>query len=161
MKRKVLLLVLVIILIVVLNGCGTGHEIIPPGEPEWMRAENTVCDYWQAITNRQYDLAKWYCINDGVWYNKVDEWEEYINTNSEGEASLIIYLDKFYKPTEVIEEGIYDPDIRYEAIAYAYVKIITHKIPFPGSVTEIDTDVFKYEIELFKQNYIPGDWELE
>ena len=158
MKRKILLSVLVIILIVLLTGCGTGNGIIPPGIPEWMRAEEAVYDYWQAITNRQYELAKWYCIPDGIWYNKVDEWEEYINTNSEGEASLIIYLDKFYKQTEVIGEDIYDPDIRYEAIAY--VKIITHKRLFVDSYIT-DVDIFEYETELIKQNYPPGDWELK
>jgi len=155
MKRKVLISFFVILLILTLTGCG----MIPPGFPAWMVAENTVTDYWQAIINRQYELAKWYCITDGIWYNKVDEWEEYININSEGEASLMIYLDKFYKPTEVIGEDIYDPDIRDNAIVY--VKIITHKIPFPGSVAEIDVDVFEYEIELLKQNYPPGDWELK
>jgi len=158
MKRKVLLSVLVIILIVVLTGCGTGNGIIPPGIPEWMRAEEAVYDYWQAIINRQYELAKYYCITGGIWYNKVDEWEEYINTNSEGDASLIIYLDKFYKQTEVIGEDIYDPDIRYEAIAY--VKIITHKRLFVDSYIT-DVDIFEYETELIKQNYPPGDWELK
>jgi len=158
MKRKVLLSVLVIILIVVLTGCGTGNGIIPPGFPEWMRAEEAVYDYWQAITNRQYDLAKWYCINDGIWYNKVDEWEEYININSEGEASLIIYKPVFYKQTEIIGEDIYDPDIRDEAIAY--VKIYTDITAFPGSNIH-KGDIFEYEIELHKQNYPPGDWELK
>jgi len=142
-----------IILILALSGCW-----IMPGFPEWMMAEESVYYYWQAIINRQYELAKWYCIPDGVWYNKVDEWEEYINTNSEGEASLMIYGPSFYKQTEVIGNDIYDPDIRYEAIAY--VKIITHKIPFLGSVSEIDVDVFEYETELIKQNHPPGDWKL-
>ena len=147
MKRKILISFFVIVLILALTGC---DEMVAPGFPEWMRAENTVYDYWQAIINRQYELARWYCVPDGVWYNKVDEWEEYININSEGEASLMIYLDKFYKQTEVIEDN-----------AIAYVKIITHKIPFPGSVVEIDVNVFEYETELIKQNYPPGDWKLK
>ena len=154
MKRNILISFLVIFLILALAGCG----MVPPGEPEWMRVEDKVAYYWDAIINRQYELAKWYCIPDGVWYNKVDEWEEYINTNSEGEASLVIYLDKFYKPTEVIGEDIYDPDIRNNAIAY--VEIITYKILFPGSVDEI-IDVFQYEIELIKQNYWPEYWMLK
>jgi len=144
MKSKFLLLVLFVFLILVLAGCG----MIPLGEPLWMAAEGTVTQYWQAIINRQYELAKWYCILGGVWYNKVDEWEECINTNSEGEASLMIYEPSFYEQTEAIGDNVYDPDIRDNAIAY--VKIITHKIPFPGSVVEIDVDVFKYETELIK-----------
>jgi hypothetical protein len=29
-------------------------------------AEDLVYNYWQAIVNRQYDLAKYYCVTDGV-----------------------------------------------------------------------------------------------
>jgi len=54
MKNRVLLLVLATLSILALPDCG----MIPPGEPEWMRAENTVCQYWQAIINRKYELAK-------------------------------------------------------------------------------------------------------
>jgi len=157
MKRKVLLLVLVIPLILALTGCG----MVAPGIPSWMVVEETVYNYWQAIINREYELAKWYCVPDGVWFNKVDEWEEYINANSEGEASVLIFLDKFFKPTEIIGDDIdviYDPDTRYEAIAY--VKIITHKRLFIDSYVT-DVDVFEYETELIKQNYPPGDWELK
>lgn len=155
MIKKILLLVFVVFLILALTGC----TMVPPGESLESMAEESVYSYWQAIINRQYELAKFYCIPDGVWDHKTDEWEEYINTNSEGEASLMIYLYKFYKPTEVIGEDIYDPDIRDNAIVY--VEIITHKIPFPGSVVEIDVDVFEYETELLKQNYPPGDWKLK
>ena len=158
MKRKVLLFALIMLLILVLIGCG---EMVAPGTPAWMAVEDTVYNYWQAIINRQYELAKWYCIPYGVWYNKVDEWEEYINANSEGDATVLIFLDKFYNQTEIIGgdiDNIYDPNIRYEAIAY--VKIITHKRLFIDSYIT-DVDVFEYETELLKQNYPPGDWELK
>ena len=146
MKKKVLLLVLVIALILALSGCW-----IMPGFPEWMMAEESVYYYWGAIINRQYELAKWYCMPDGIWYNKVDEWEEYININSEGEASLAIYGPFFYEQTEVIGDT-----------AIAYTKIIVHKVTFPDSYKiHIDAFDFKYEIELIKQNYPPGDWELK
>jgi hypothetical protein len=156
-KSKILITFFVILLILALPGCG----MVAPGCPAWMVVEDTVTNYWQAIINRQYELAKWYCVPNGVWYNKVDEWEEYINVNSEGETSLIIYLDKFYNQTEIIGgdiDNIYDPDIIYEAIAY--VKIITHKRLFIDSYVT-DIDVFEYETELIKQNYPPGDWELK
>jgi len=154
-KRKVLISFFIILLILALTGCG----MVAPGIPSWMVVEETVYNYWQAIINREYELAKWYCVPDGVWYNKVDEWEEYINANSEGEASILIFLDKFYGPTEIIGDiDNYDPDIIYEAIAY--VKIITHKRLFIDSYIT-DVDVFEYETELIKQNYPPGDWELK
>ena len=145
MKRKVLISFFIILLILALTGCG----MIPEGLPDWMRAEEAVCQYWQAIINRQYELAKWYCVPDGVWYNKVDEWEEYINTNSEGEASLMIYGPSFYEQTEVTGDN-----------AIAYIWIFAHKIPFPGSYIEL-VDTFEYEVELIKQNYPSGDWMLK
>jgi len=145
-KKKFLISFLIILLILALTGCW-----IMPGFPEWMMAEESVYYYWKAIINRQYELAKYYCIPGGVWYNKVDEWEEYINVNSEGEISLAIYGPTFYEQTEVIGDT-----------AIAYTKIIVHKIAFPDNYKiYIDALAFEYEIELIKQNYPPGDWELK
>jgi hypothetical protein len=145
MKRKVLLSFFVILLILALTGCG----MIPEGLPEWMEAEDTVYLYWQAITNRQYELAKHYCITDGIWYNKTDEWEEYININSEGEASVLVSEPYFYKQAEVIGNN-----------AIVYIWIFAHKIAFPDSTT-IDVDTFEYEVELIKETSPPGSWELK
>ncbi len=156
MKRKILLLILVLFLISILTGCGVTPP--PPGASAEDMAKEAVYHYWEAIINRQYELARWYCVSDGVWYNKVDEWEEYININSEGKASLLIYYPNFYKTTEVIGEDIYEPDIRDEAIAY--VEIFTDITAFPGNYLH-EGDTFIYEIELHKQNYPPGDWELK
>jgi len=144
MKRKVLLFALIILLILALVGCGA-----IPYEPEWDRAEQEVYSYWRSITNRQYELAKYYCVFNGVWYNKVDEWEEYINTNSEGEVSLLILDPCFYKPTEVVGDN-----------AIVYAQIFTDIIPFPGSGV-IYGDVFEYEIELIREHTPPGDWKLK
>ena len=144
MKRKVLLLSLAIVLIFSLIGCWT-----IPYEPEWDRAEQEVYSYWIAIINRQYELAKCYCINSGIWYNKVDEWGKYINTNSEGEASVVIYGPVFYEETEVIGDN-----------ATVYARIITDITPFPGSNLH-EGDLFEYEIELIRQHTPPGDWKLK
>jgi hypothetical protein len=145
MKKKVLISILVIFLVLILIGCNP----IPPGLPEEAMAEQEVYSYWQAITNRQYELAKWHCIPDGIWYNKVDEWEEYININSEGEASVLIPEPYFHKQTEVIGNN-----------AIVYVTIFVNKIPFPGSFTTY-SDVFEYEIGLIKETSPPGKWKLK
>ena len=147
MKRKVLISFLVILLILALTGC-----VVAPELTNRFLAEEAVYNYWQAIINRQYELAKCYCIIGGIWGNKVDEWEEYININSEGEASsLMIYFDKFYKPTEIIGNN-----------AVVYARIITDKIVFPTKkMNGIDIDIFEYETELIKQNYPYGDWMLK
>ena len=146
MKKKVLLLILAIFLILVLTGCGT-HFL--DGMDDEGIVEQIVWDYWRAITNRQYELAKWYCVPDGVWYNKTDEWEEYINTNSEGEASVIVSFYHFYEPTEVIGNN-----------AMVYALIFVDKIPFPSSCI-INVDTFEYEIELIKETSPPGGWKLK
>ena len=144
MKKKVKKILLVI-LFLMLTGC----TMVPPGESLEDMAEQTVYDYWQAIINRQYELAKFYCIPDGIWYNKTDEWEEYININSEGEASVVIYQPSFYEQPEAIENN-----------AVVYVRITVSIIPFPDSYI-IGGDVFEYETELIKQNHPPGEWELK
>ena len=102
-------------------------------------------------------MAECYCIYDGIWYNKIDEWEEYININSEDVCSfLLIFLDDFYKPTEVIGDT-----------AIVYVRIIADKIVVPCNsdlhkkMNGMDIDIFKYETELIKQNYPHGNWELK
>jgi len=144
MKRKILILFLVMLLILALTGCWT-----IPYEPEWDRAEQEVYSYWEAITNRQYELAKCYCITDGIWYKKVDWWEEYFNTNSEGESSVVIHKVYFYEKTEVIGDN-----------AIVYTGVITDITSFPGSNFH-EGDNFEYEIELIRQHTPPGDWKLK
>ena len=148
MKRKIFLLVLVVFLVLILTGC----VVVPELPTDRSLAEEAVYNYWQAIINRQYELAKCFCIYDGIWYNKIGEWEEYININSEDYCSfLMIYFDKFYKPTEVIGDT-----------AVVYVRIIADKIVLPcKKMNGLDIDIFEYETELIKENYPYGNWELK
>jgi len=151
-KRKILITFFVILLVLVLTGC-----VVAPELTDRSLAEEAVYNYWQAIINRQYELAKCFCIYDGIWYNKIDEWEEYININSEDYCSfIIIYFDKFYKPTEVIEDT-----------AVVYVRIIADKIVIPCNsdlhkkMNGLDIDIFEYETELIDQTYPSGYWALK
>ena len=146
MKKKYLLSVLAIFLILALTGCGPNFLNGCGGS---MQAEQTAWDYWRAITNRQYELAKFYCVPGGIWYNKVDEWEEYINVNSEGEASVIVSFYEFYSPT-VVTCGI----------AYVYPSIFVDIIPYPDS-NLIYGEHFDYVMLLVKETSPPGSWKLE
>ena len=153
MKRKVLLLGLVIILILVLTGCG----MVAPELTNRTLVEDLVYNYWQAVINRQYGLAKLFCVFDGFWYNKTDEWEEYININSEGPCSfLMIYFDEFYKPTELVEDK-----------AVVYARIITDNIVLPCNsdlyrkMNGMDIDIFEYEIRLIMRYPPHGNWKLK
>ena len=147
MKRKILITFFVILLVLVLTGC-----VVAPELTDRSLAEEAVYNYWQAIINRQYELARCFCIYDGIWYNKIDEWEEYININSEDPCSfLIIYFDKFYKPTEVIGDT-----------AVVYVRIIADKIGLPCKKMDgMDIEIFEYETELIDQTYPTGYWALK
>ena len=153
MKKKVLISFLIILLILVLTGCVVAPELTT----NKFLAEEAVYNYWQAIINRQYELAKCFCIYGGIWDNKVDEWEEYININSEDPCSfLIIYFDKFYKPTEVIGDT-----------AIVYVRIIADKIVVPCNsdlhkkIDGMDIEIFEYETELIDRTYPTGYWALK
>ena len=151
MKRKILISFLAILLILVLIGCAVTPELTT----DKFLAEEAVYNYWQAIINRQYGLAKCFCIIDGVWDKKVDEWEEYININSEDVCSfLLIFLDDFYKPTKVIGDT-----------AVVYVRIIADKIVVPCKKMDGDgidiIDVFEYETELIDRSYPYGYWALK
>ena len=144
MKKKVLISFFIILLILALTGC-----MVAPELTDRYLAEEAVYNYWQAIINRQYELAKCFCIYDGIWYNKIDEWEEYINTNSEGEASLIISEPYFYKQAEVIGNN-----------AIVYIWIFANKLAFPDSCCW-NVDTFEYEVELIKETSPPGSWKLK
>ena len=61
MKKKVLISILAILLILTLAGC-----VVAPELTDRYLAEETVYNYWQAIINRQYVLAKLYCVIGGI-----------------------------------------------------------------------------------------------
>jgi hypothetical protein len=150
--KKILLLIFVILLISILAGCEP-HFLDGTGTEDADCAEQTAYDYWRAIINRQYELAKFYCVPDGIWYNKVDEWEKYINANSEGGASVIVSFYEFYSPT-VVSCGI----------AYTYPSIFVDIVPYPGS-SSMYGENFAYVMLLIRDTSPPGSppgsWKLE
>lgn len=148
MKRKVFLLVFVVFLILILMGCEP-HFL--DGMDDEGIVEQIVYDYWMAIMNRQYELAKLNCIPDGVWDHKTDELEECINANSEGEALVMIYFTYpyFTEKTEIIGDT---------ALVYTYVTI--EKIPFLDSVEHINIASDEYEMELIRETP-PQGWKLK
>jgi len=144
LKVKLLSLIFVIFLVLVLVSC----QIVPIGLPEWMRAEAEVQSYWEAITNRRYELAKYYCILDGIWYNKVDEREEYIDANSGDGVSLTISPPHFSERTEVVGDN-----------AIANITIFVDKITFPNDHPVHRNETFIYEVELIRSS--SGFWKLK
>ena len=103
------------------------------------------------MMNRQYELAKQYCIPGGVWDHKTDELEECINANSEGEALVMIYFTHpyFTEKTEIIGDT-----------AFVYTWVTIDKIPFLGSNVRINIGSGDYEMELIKISPFEG-WMLK
>ena len=70
MKKRILLSVFVVFLVLEFIGCG----IIPDINQE-EKVKGIVIDYWLALSNKQYELAKTYCIPHGFAYSGVEDYQ--------------------------------------------------------------------------------------
>ena len=70
MKKRIILSVLVISLVLILTGCG-----VTPATDE-IRIKSIIQNYWLALSNRQYELAKTYCILYGEYYFMVEKYKD-------------------------------------------------------------------------------------
>ena len=74
MKKKILLSVFVVSLVLILIGCLGVAPIIPDVNQE-EKIRGAVNNYWSALSNKQYELAKIYCIPHGNAYYAVEEYQ--------------------------------------------------------------------------------------
>jgi hypothetical protein len=74
MKKQKIILIGMIILVLLLIGCSGTTPIIPSVNQE-EQIKEVVNGYWSALSNRQYSLAKSYCIKNGQFYNAVEEYQ--------------------------------------------------------------------------------------
>ena len=65
MKKKILLSLIVIFLILTLAGCGNKEKI-----------KEVIDNYWLALSNRQYELSKTYCVPSGSQYKYSESRQE-------------------------------------------------------------------------------------
>lgn len=75
MRKACFLLVLFLILAIFLNGCSIVTTVIPSINQE-EGVKRIVTDYWLALSNRQYGLAKSYCILNGASYRLVEQYQD-------------------------------------------------------------------------------------
>lgn len=75
MKNKFLLSIFVIFLILILVGCAGVTPVIPDVYQE-EKVEKVINNYWLALSSRQYELAKTYCILNGKWYLATEEYQD-------------------------------------------------------------------------------------
>lgn len=137
MKRKILLSIFVIFLILALVGCGIIPDINQRGE-----IKGIINNFWSALSDKQYELAKTYCILYGDAYYAVEGYQsqtdfDYMTLN------WIPYID--------------------------WIKIIGNKATVNMDITLVVTvcleDICSSESETFNNYYmylikIGGDWKL-
>ena len=70
MKKKFLLSVFIIFLVLVLVGCGIIPDISQKEE-----IKEVINNYWSALSNKQYELAKTYCMLYGDAYYAVEDYQ--------------------------------------------------------------------------------------
>lgn len=74
MRNRLLLLIFIIFLTFALIGCS--GIITPPLLDNEEKILIIVNDYWLALSNREYELAKTYCILNGNAYQAVEEYQD-------------------------------------------------------------------------------------
>jgi len=65
---------LALILAIFLSGCGSSGIVTPATDEA--KVKSVIQDYWFALSNRQYELAKTYCILNGIYYLNVEEYQD-------------------------------------------------------------------------------------
>ena len=74
MKNKVLLLFFAIFFVLILIGCSGVIPVIPDENQE-EKVKEVINNYWSALSNKQYELAKTYCIPYADAYHAVEEYQ--------------------------------------------------------------------------------------
>ena len=76
MKRKWFFVILFLVLAIFVSGCSGGGIITPAtGENQKEEIKAIVTNYWLALSNREYELAKTYCVPNGKAYQAVEEYQ--------------------------------------------------------------------------------------
>ena len=74
MKKKYFLVILVLVMAMFLASCsGVTTPTLDVDQEEEIK--EIVANYWTALSNRQYSLAKNYCIAHGDFYNLAEEYQ--------------------------------------------------------------------------------------
>ncbi|MGE4412432.1 MAG: hypothetical protein AB7E45_01885 [Candidatus Caldatribacteriota bacterium] len=73
-KQKIFLSMLILLLTLTILGCSSNNPVIPNmNQEEEIKA--IVNNYWSALSNRQYSLAKSYCVTNGNFYTLAEEYQ--------------------------------------------------------------------------------------
>ena len=141
MKRMYLSCIVIILLfalILMLSGCGAITDEA--------QITSVINGFFQAISDRDWDTARSYCVYDSVAYNDVTDWEEEWNNDfGESEEWDLIFVVDDINP--IIVSGNY-------AEAYTYSSIFLY---YNGEILEEESE--STEAWLYLQK-IDSDWKL-
>jgi hypothetical protein len=85
MKRQNLILIGIIILSLIFVGCSG----VIPDVNQKEKIKEVVNNYWLTIANNQYELAKSYCVKNGIAYNTVIGYQNSFNAGNLPDMDLI------------------------------------------------------------------------
>ena len=85
MKRQNLILIGIIILSLIFVGCSG----VIPDVNQKEKIKEVVNNYWLTIANNQYELAKNYCVKNGIAYNTVNGYQNLFNAGNLPDIDLI------------------------------------------------------------------------
>jgi len=128
-----------------LSGCSGGGVPTTPGISiaDETKVKSVIQDYWLALSNRQYELAKTYCILNGKFYLLA---EEYQNMPYLGSSSVTFI--SFFNWAKITGNN-----------ATANIDLtITATVCFGDICSSESETLFNYSIYLTK---ISGDWKLK
>jgi len=141
MRKAYFLVILFLVLAIFLNGCG----LVTPDTDLAKEIKEVVCDYWEALSGRQWELAFTYCIPHGGFYNLAEEYQS-LPYFGETETEFYPYFD-----WEAIEV--------YGNNALANIDLtITVTVCFGQVCTTSSEILYDYPMRLAR---IGGTWKLK
>lgn len=142
MRSKILVVVLVIFLVLALAGCG---GLVTPDTNVAKQIKEVICDYWEALSDRQWELAFSYCILHGGFYNLAEEFQS-LPYFGDIETKFYPYFD--WESIEV-----------YGNTALATIELtITVTVCFGQVCTSSSETLYNYPMALVR---ISGAWKLK
>jgi len=85
MRKNFLIIIVIIIFVLILSGCTDNNPVINQKE----EIKEVVNSYWLAIAKNQYELAKNYCVKNGIAYNTVNGYQNLFNAGNLPDIDLI------------------------------------------------------------------------
>ena len=94
MKHKIVFSVLILFLSCILFGCSGNSPVIPDVNQK-EEIKSVVNNYWAALSDRQYALAKSYCVINGNFYALAEEYQNmpYLDSTTTEFSVYINWVD--------------------------------------------------------------------